>query len=114
MSELPKRLANPIGIHAILSDIDLLYSHFTLFEEYITNKYQDRHINEYVPLYESAREEHRSSRIDLILDTTSETGKEVENLRKQLTQQRESTRFWRLVSIIISVLSLALGTLSLI
>ncbi|TKX86347.1 hypothetical protein EXE43_08820 [Halorubrum sp. SS5] len=114
MSDLPKPLANPAGILDILSDIDLLYSHFTLIGEYIKNKYQSRHFNEYVPLYESAREEHRSNRIDSILDATSETEEGVENLRKELIQQRESARFWRLVSVIISLLSLALGAASLI
>ena len=85
---------------------------FSLIGEYIRQKYQSRHYNEYVPLYNSARKQHRSSRIDSLVETTSKTEKEVEVVREELVEKRKSAQFWRAISILISILSLALGVVS--
>lgn len=88
------------------------WAYLRIFNESVKQKYQDRHHEEYVPLYESARKEHRSNRIGSLLEATSETERKIEQVNRELSEQRSSTRFWQTISIIISILSLLFGVIS--
>lgn len=86
--------------------------HSRIFNRFVKKKYQERHSDEYVPLYESVRRKHRSDRIESVLENSSEAKRSIEDVDRKLSEHRKSTLIWQTVSVIISILSLTFGVIS--
>jgi hypothetical protein len=85
-----------------------------ILEHLAPRKYANLHEEEYVPLYEAAYEEYERSEFKKIREHTGDIHTGLTDLHQDLMAQQRRAKYWKMISVLISVLSLAIGLMSVI